>query len=42
VLAPADGTPLDDTKKGVLTMRIKYVPTLPLASSEIVQEEKVV
>ena len=28
VLPPSDGTPLDETKKGTLNMKIRYVPSV--------------
>jgi len=44
VQAPKDGTPLDDTKKGSLNMKIRYVPSEAPVSSvpakEVPEEKK--
>lgn len=33
VLAPVDGTPLDETKKGSMNIKIRYVPNAPTAAT---------
>ena len=40
VLAPADGSPLDDAKKGTLHMKIRYVPSSPQTAAEVIPEER--
>ena len=39
VQPPSDGTPLDETKKGALNMKIRYVPTIQAAPAQAVPEE---